>query len=96
MAPNALTARTGKERKDGMLKPDRMVLISGMPEPAAMYMTFPAGAVAGAGLLFGMSEPLGFVVADEDCSLLEAEGSELFVNIVALELITPKARAIPT
>ena len=79
-----------------MLKPERIVLISGIPDPAAMYMTFPAGAVAGLGLLFGTSEPFGFVVADEEDSPLDAEGSALFVNIVALELITPKANAIAT
>ena len=94
-APNALTTRTGNDRNEGMLKPERIVLISGIPEPAAMYITFPAGTVAGPGLLFGMSEPLGLVDAD-DCSLVETEGSELFVNMVALELITPKTSAIPT
>jgi hypothetical protein len=36
MAPKALTRRTRRERKDGIEKPERIVLISGIPEPEAM------------------------------------------------------------
>jgi hypothetical protein len=41
MAPKALTRRTRRDRKEGMEKPDKIVFISGMPEPEAMYITLP-------------------------------------------------------
>lgn len=41
MAPIPLTAMTLKSRKCGITKPDRIVLISGMPEPAAIYIDLP-------------------------------------------------------
>jgi hypothetical protein len=41
MDPTPLTPRTLGSKKRGMSKPERIVLISGIPVPAAMYMVFP-------------------------------------------------------
>jgi hypothetical protein len=85
MAPKALMVRTRRERKLGMTNPERIVLISGMPDPEAMYMVFP-----GAG---GIDLPI--LGSLELCSV-DALGSVLFVNIVTEELTIPNASAIPT
>lgn len=63
-----------------MTNPDSMVLISGMPDPAAMYMTLPAGDAS----------PSLFV------ELASAAGKALLVSIVADELKMPNSSAKPT
>jgi hypothetical protein len=84
-APKPFTNRTLKSRKFGITKPDRMVLISGIPEPAAMYIVFPVATGAGGPLYWSLSPVPG-----------EAAGKERFVSIVALELMMPNARAKAT
>jgi hypothetical protein len=62
-----------------------------------MYMTFPP--VLGVGMAGGVSSesPLILICGVEVCSLGgETDGSELFVSIVALELIVPNINAKPT
>jgi len=71
--------------KFGITKPDRIVLISGMPEPAAMYMLLPLTTGCGGPPYWFLSPVPG-----------EAAGRERLVSIVALELIMPKARAKAT
>jgi hypothetical protein len=92
IAPKALTMRTRRERKDGMEKPDRIVFISGIPDPEAMYITLPLGAVVGVTGI-SLSWPLDFVV---EPGVSEADGSAVLVNIVAPELMIPKTNAIAT
>jgi hypothetical protein len=41
MAPKAFMVRTRTERKDGIVKPERIVFSSGIPEPEAMYNVLP-------------------------------------------------------
>jgi hypothetical protein len=41
IAPKAFIVRTRRERKDGIVKPERIVFSSGMPEPEAMYNVLP-------------------------------------------------------
>jgi hypothetical protein len=84
-APKPFTNRTLKSRKFGITKPDRMVLISGIPEPAAMYIVFPVATGAGGPLYWSLSPVPG-----------DAAGRERLVSIVALELMMPKARAKAT
>ena len=81
-APKPFTNNTLKSRKFGMTKPDRMVLISGMPEPAAMYIVLPVATGAGGPLYWSLSPVPG-----------DAAGSDRFVSMVALELMIPKDRA---
>jgi hypothetical protein len=92
MAPKALTRRTGRERKDGIVKPERRVFSSGIPLPDAMYIVLPGGSVVGGSL------PLDFVVEgeDEEDEVCEAVGSVDFVSIVALEEMVPNASAMAT
>jgi hypothetical protein len=97
MAPKALMRRTCRERKEGMLKPDRMVLISGIPEPEAMYITFPPGVVEGVAGAESSVWPLILIWGVEVWSLADgADGRELLVIIVAVELMVPKTSAKPT
>jgi hypothetical protein len=74
-----------------------ITLISGMPLPLAIYITFPP--VLGVGIAGGVSSvrPLILICGVRLCSLGgETEGRELLVIIVALELIVPKINASPT
>jgi hypothetical protein len=89
MAPTAFIKRTGRESKDGMEKPERIVLISGMPEPEAMYIVLPAGVAGDGAGLSGETCPV-FVVGQ----VFAADGKVLLVNIVKLELSTPNATAM--
>lgn len=43
-APTALTTNTFNDKKSGITNPPSIVLISGIPEPAAIYIVFPATA----------------------------------------------------
>jgi len=85
VAPIALTTRTLRSKKFGITKPDRMVFISGIPDPAAIYMLFPATVGCIASACWFLSPVPG-----------EVAGSERFVSIVTLPLIIPKAKAKPT
>jgi hypothetical protein len=90
MAPKALTRRTCKERKDGIVKPERRVFSSGIPLPDAMYIVLP---VAG---IVGVEVPSGLVAEGEELEVSEAVGREDLVNMVALEEMIPNARAMAT
>jgi hypothetical protein len=85
IAPKALTSSTLKSRKFGITKPERIVLISGMPEPAAMYIDLPdTGGCEGASISWTWPlSPWPGAIA----------GKERFVSTVALELIMPNASA---
>jgi len=101
IAPRDFTIKTGRERKDGIVKPERMVFISGMPEPEARYITLPCTVGVVGGLLEADAEEEGevvwpllafFVVGLED----EVDGRVDRVNMVRLELMTPNATAMAT
>jgi len=102
IAPRDFTISTGRERKEGMEKPERMVFISGMPEPEARYIVLPWTVDVVGGLEEGGEEeevlvvvwPLlaFFVVGLED----EVDGRVDRVNMVKLELMMPKAIAMAT
>lgn len=87
-APNALTARTLRSGKWGITKRDNIVLISGMPDPAAIYIFLPV--VTGADAVT-ISMPLNLSPLVSGTA-----GKEVFVSMVALELIMPKAKAQAT
>ena len=85
VAPIALTARTFKLRKYGIENPERSVLISGIPDPAAIYMLLPWGGEASldvSGLYTRWSPTPG-----------AAAGSEAFVVIVSPLLMSPNSSA---
>jgi hypothetical protein len=84
-APKAFKRRTGRERKEGIEKPERMVFISGIPEPEDRYMILPAAGVVGVATAVGLEDGVS-----------EAVGKEDFVSIVALELMIPKTSAMAT
>jgi hypothetical protein len=72
-------------------------LISGIPLPAAMYMTFPPVLIEGVEGGVSSERPLTLICGVASSLLgVGAEGNELRVIIVALELIVPKTRASPT
>lgn len=98
IAPRDFTIKTGRERKEGIEKPERMVFISGMPDPEARYITLPAGVGVGGSEAGEVEEDevvwplLAFFVDWED----EVDGRVDRVNMVKLELMTPKATAMAT
>ena len=60
IAPRDFTISTGRERKEGMEKPERMVFISGMPEPEARYIVLPWTVGVGGGSAEGEVEDVGW------------------------------------